>query len=248
MNSRNRLRGSGMDFSLDGIALPTFQRNSEQRLMVGLYANSLEIIEVIMGCRGRNYSNDRHSVPAEYSHRSIPRARIRIVVNWLESLGPVFPFYFVGHNQPNLMHLREVLQRSGNRVGLHAPADFGWSEKAICLWLGDPDLLAKPSPVTATQGRVDDRCDETCRNSQDDRKRQCHSLSAYLLLRFFFRCWLPVPGRDAAPSPQIRSTRFPRFACAAGSMRTHVAAPHRRALRHSPTTSSDPAGPTTSYR
>ena len=33
-----------------------------------------------------------------------------------------------------------------------------------------------------------------------------------------------MSGRAAAPSPQIRSARLPRFACAAGSPRTHVAA------------------------
>ena len=46
---------------------------------------------------------------------------------------------------------------------------------------------------------------------------------------------LRVPGRDAAPSPQIRSARLPRFACAAGSPRPHIAAAHRPALWHSPT-------------
>jgi len=202
-------------------------------LILVLVTNRLKIPEVVLRGRRRDHRDNPDVLSAPAINLSHPCFKLGIKLHHEKALRPDQASFFILSEKPDLVALWQAFQGTPNTEGVTTAHGLAIGKGLLRRGRRDFDAVLPP------------HCSCPCLNAVPQGFRR-HSLkkSAHARARtnasyhmLAFSCWLPVPGRDAAPSPQIRSARLRRFAPAAGSPRTHLAAAPRPALWHVPTTS-----------
>jgi hypothetical protein len=176
MNLRNSFGTDRRHLGMDHVPLFAFCRNTEQWFVSRHIPDPLKVAKEFLGRRWGDNGDNSDAAPPEDSDVTFPGSDGQVVFDGFKSLRPIFSPCLVNYDEPDAMVLRQMLQPSRNRVGLNTPADFSGREKAILLWISNPDLLAEPAPVAAAHRRIDNRSNETRCYTKDERGRQRHSL------------------------------------------------------------------------
>jgi hypothetical protein len=195
---------------VDNVALLAFRRNTQQGLVFGKSANTLEIVEILLCRRRRHHSHNRHIVPTLCADISLPSAGGRIVVNALESLRPMFSFVFIYNDEPDFMIFGHVFQRAADRTALRATAVLDRTKVPILNWLSNFDLLTEPPPVAAAHRRVNDGRNQARRNPDDSLNKR-HSIIGYRRAVRYFSIPLVVAALSPSRTVALRKRLPPHL-------------------------------------